>query len=222
MFYFLGIDIAGSKNTWAVALKKQNNLLNLSPLLSLKSPLQPSPIKDFLPIVDFCKKEKVLAVAIDAPLSFSLKDEKGLRTSDKALKKLLPKKAKSWVVSYHTLMAVPIRALLLSEALSPLCGTIIETHPRASLYFCLPEDKKEISFIYKKKLLLKDEKFLINWLKEVFQLNIDFEFKLTEGILDAIMCAIAGYLYHKSPERLLFLPSEENFKGFGPFVIISL
>jgi len=221
MFYFLGIDIAGSKNTWVVALKSKNNLLELCPLFSLDSPQNPSYIKNLLSIVEFCKKEKVLAVAIDAPLSFSLKNDKGFRTSDQALKKLLPKKARSWVVSYHTLMAVPIRALLLSEVLSPLCGTIIESHPRASLYFCLPENKKEISFTYKKRFPAEEENFLTNWLKEKFQLIINFKLKFTEGILDAIMCALAAYFYHRIPEKLIFLPSEENLKGFGPFVIIS-
>jgi predicted nuclease with RNAse H fold len=221
MFYFLGIDIAGSKNTWAVSLKYEKSFLKLCPSLSLKSPLEPSYTEDFLPIIEFCMKEKVLSVAIDAPLSFSLEDKKGIRLSDKALKKILPSKARSWVVSYHALAAIPIRALLLSEALSPFCGTIIETHPRASLYFCLPQDKKEISFRYKKNLSAADKKFLIAWLKKKFQLSIDFDFNLTEGILDAIMCALAGYFYHRAPEKLIFLPSEKNFKGFGPFVIIS-
>jgi len=118
-------------------------------------------------------------------------------------------------------MAVPIRALLLSEALSPFCGTIIETHPRASFYFCLPENKKELAFIYKKSLPEDEKDFLIRWLKEKFNLSIDFEFNLTEGILDAIMCALACYFYHRIPEKLIFLPGEEALKGFGPFVVIS-
>ena len=50
MFYFLGIDIAGSKNTWVVALKKDKDFLKICPLLSLKSPSNPSYIKDFFPI----------------------------------------------------------------------------------------------------------------------------------------------------------------------------
>lgn len=221
MFYFLGIDIAGSKNTWVVALKKDKDFLKICPLLSLKSPSNPSYIKDFFPIIEFCEKNRVLAVGIDAPLSFSLKDKKGFRISDKALKSMLPKKAKSWVVSYHTLMAVPIRALLLSEALSPYCGTIIETHPRASFYFCLPEEKKELAFFYKKENLDKNEKFLLDWLENKFKLCIEFKLKLIEGILDAILCALAGYFYHKMPEKLIFLPVNSNLKGFGPFVVIS-
>ncbi|HEA83898.1 MAG TPA: DUF429 domain-containing protein [Thermodesulfobacterium geofontis] len=220
MFYFLGIDIAGSKNTWVVALKSKKDFLELCPLLSLDFPSDPSSIEDFSPIINFCQKNKVLAVAFDAPLSFSLKDKSGFRVSDKALKELLPEKAKSWVVSYHTLMAVPIRALLLSELLSPFCGTIIETHPRASLYFCLPENKKVLSFTYKKNFSEEDKNFLSNWIKTKFNLIINFSVKLTEGILDAIMCALAGYFYHKMPEKLIFLPTNDNSRGFGPFVVI--
>lgn len=221
MFYFLGIDIAGSKNTWVVVLKNEKDFLELSPLLSLETPSNPNYIEDFSLLINFCKKNKVLGVAFDAPLSFSLKDKKGFRPSDKTLRELLPSRARAWVVSYHTLMAVPIRALLLSEALSPFCGTIIETHPRASFYFCLPENKKELSFIYKKKISEEEERFLIEWLKEKFNLKINFKFKLTEGILDAIICALACYFYHRVPEKLIFLPMEETFKGWGPFVIIS-
>jgi len=220
MFYFLGIDIAGSKNTWVAALKNKKDFLKLCPLLSLDNPSAPSSIEDFSPIVSFCQKNKVLAVAFDAPLSFSLKDKSGFRVSDKALKGLLPKKAKSWVVSYHTLMAVPIRALLLSELISPFCGTIIETHPRSSLYFCLPENKKILSFIYKKYISEEDKNFLINWLKTKFNLIINFSINLTEGILDAIICALTGYFYHKMPEKLMFLPTNGNSRGFGPFVVI--
>ncbi len=221
MVYFLGIDIAGSKNTWIVVLKSEKDLLELCPLLSLENPFNPNYIEDFSLIIDFCKKYKVLGVAFDAPLSFSLQNKRGFRTSDKTLKNLLPPKAKSWVVSYHTLMAVPIRALLLGEALSPFCGTIIETHPRANLYFCLPESKKELSFTYKKKISKQEEKFLIQWLKEKFNLIINFNFKLTEGVLDAIMCALACYFYHRIPEKLIFLPMEDTHKGFGPFVVMS-
>lgn len=220
MFYYLGIDIAGSKNTWVVALESKNNSLELCPLLSLKCPSSPTYIEDFYPIIEFCKKNRVLAVTFDAPINFSLKDRGGFRVSDKTLKKLLPKKAKSWVVSYHTLMAVPIRALLLSKLLSPFCGTLIETHPRANLYFCLPEEKKIISFTYKKIFSQEDKIFLFNWLQEKFKLTIKFSLNFTEGILDAVMCALTGYFYHKMPEKLMFLPVDETSIGFGPFVVI--
>ncbi|PMP98028.1 MAG: hypothetical protein C0169_01010, partial [Thermodesulfobacterium geofontis] len=95
MVYFLGIDIAGSKNTWIVVLKSEKDLLELCPLLSLENPFNPNYIEDFSLIIDFCKKYKVLGVAFDAPLSFSLQNKRGFRTSDKTLKNLLPPKAKS-------------------------------------------------------------------------------------------------------------------------------
>jgi hypothetical protein len=45
--------------------------------------------------------------------------------------------------------------------------------------------------------------------------------ELKEGVLDAIFCALAGYFYFVSPAKLIFLQSEKNLKGFGPFVVIS-
>ncbi len=221
MFYFLGIDIAGTENTWIVGLKKEKNNLELCPLFSLTVPFSPSSVSDLSTLVDFSIKNRVLGIGIDAPLSFSLKDKKGFRDSDIALKKILPKKAKSWVISYHTLMAVPIRAFLVSKKLSPYCGTIIETHPRTSIYFCLPEEKKDLAFSYKKINLKEEKKFIISWLNSKFNLKINFDINITEGILDAIFCALAAFFYHYIPEKLIFLPTSNDLIGFGPFVVIS-
>ncbi len=220
MFYYLGIDIAGYRNTWVIAIGLRKERLYLERLLSLRNPLKPKSIS-LKEVLQFCIDNRVLGIGIDSPLSFSIENENGIRTSDRYLKKLLPKEAKNWVVSYNTLMAVPLRASILAKHLSPYCGTIIETHPRASFYFILPENKKPLAFIYKKVNLKNEKRFLINWLKETFDLCIPFEIKLTEGILDAILCGLAGYLYHRYPERLIFLPGEKDLKGFGPFVIIG-
>lgn len=221
MFYFLGIDLAGSKNTWAVSLEKGEKGLALTPVLSLKNSSSPSIITDLFEILSFCMKNKVLSVAIDAPLSFSLSNSTGFRLSDRKLKELLPKKAKNWVVSYHALMGVPIRALLLAQEISPYCGAILETHPRACFYLALPEDKKYLAFEYKKRNLNEEEeKFLLKFFLEKFKLKISFPFSFKEGIIDAIFCALVANFYFSSPERLLFLPSEEGLKGFGPFVLL--
>lgn len=221
MFYFLGIDLAGSKNTWAVSLEKKETSLILTKNLSLKASHQALVITDLSEIVSFCIKNKVLSVAIDAPLSFSLFNTTGLRLSDKKLKEFLPKRAKNWVVSYHALMGVPIRALLLAQEISPYCGTILETHPRACFYFLLPEDKRYLAFEYKKRNLTKEEeKFLLQFFLERFKLQIPFSFPLKEGLLDAIFCALVASYYYLFPEKLLFLPSEEGLKGFGPFVLL--
>lgn len=221
MFYFLGIDLAGSKNTWAVSLKKKNSFLFLTKTLSLGSFNQVKSITNLSEIVSFCKKNRVLSVAIDAPLSFSLFNTTGMRLSDKKLKEMLPPKAKNWVVSYHTLMGIPIRALLLAEEISPYCGTIIETHPRSCLYFNLPEERKYLAFEYKKRILKKEEKeFLLEFFFQKFNLKISSYFSFTEGIIDAIFCALVAGYYFLYPEKLFFLPSEEGLKGFGPFVLL--
>ncbi len=221
MFYFLGIDLAGTKNTWAVSLEKKGNYLSLTETLSLKKPEQPLAIKDLFEVVSFCTKNRVLSVAIDAPLSFSLSNLTGFRLSDIKLKEMLPKNAKKWVVSYHALMGVPIRAFLLAQEISTYCGTILETHPRACFYFTLPEDKKYLAFEYKKRKLTEEEKsFLLQFLFKKFHLKFLFSFSLNEGILDAIFCALVASFYIFFPEKLYFLPSESGLKGFGPFVLL--
>ncbi|MDP9479436.1 MAG: hypothetical protein M3R38_27820, partial [Actinomycetota bacterium] len=47
--------------------------------------------------------------------------------------------SRNWVASAAGLLAVPVRGRLLAEHLSPTVGTLIETHPRASLLFALGE-----------------------------------------------------------------------------------
>ncbi len=224
MFYFLGIDIAGSNNTWVVALgfsKDENTLIPVE-ALSLKNFSFPEPLLELEEVVKFSLKNRVIGAGIDAPLSFSLiEDKKGFRTADKFLKSILPPRAKNWVVSYNALMAVPLRGLLLARKLSPFCGTIIETHPRASFYFCLPEQYKFLAFKYKKSSLLHEEKILIINIFKKFGIKKFKENLLVEGIIDAIFCALAVYFFHRAPEKLLFLPDTPSAEGYGPFVIIK-
>lgn len=226
MFYFLGIDIGGKNNTWIVTLKKEEKCISLEPLFSIENPSNPSPFRDLSKLIEFVKNFNVLGAGIDAPLSFSLTNPHGFRKSDEELKTLLASfnAPRTWVVSYHSLMAIPIRAFLLAEALSPYCGSIIETHPRANLYFCLPEEKRKIAYIYKKKgsvIPKEEQKFLISWIQQKFQISLPSDLNFVDGILDAIFCAIAVLLYHISPERLKILSKKEkNLKGYGPFVIV--
>ena len=221
MFYYLGIDIGGGANTWALALERhpsEKKLSLVSGELSLKD--KPSPVS-LQEICEFLFKRRVLVTALDAPLSFSLALEKGLRRSDQALRELLPSKAKSWVLSYHGLMGIPLRAYLLAKSISPYCGTILETHPRASLYFLLPNAKREIAFKYKKEGLSEAEiLWLRDFLRELFSLDAPLDLLKRDGVLDALICALTAYLYQKAPEKLFFLPQEEDLEGFGPFVVI--
>ena len=189
----------------------------------MKNLSSPEPVKEIKDVIKFCLNYKVLGVGIDAPLSFSLfEDRRGLRSSDRILKEMLPKKAKNWVVSYHTLMAVPLRALLLAEKLSPFCGTILETHPRACFYFSLAEEYKPLAFKYKKENLIAEEVgFILKMFEERFRLKGLIKESVVEGVIDAIFCGLAVYFFHRFPEKLKFLPSEPSATGFGPFVIIE-
>ncbi|HIE32477.1 MAG TPA: DUF429 domain-containing protein [Thermodesulfobacteriaceae bacterium] len=216
--YFLGIDLAGEKNTWIVALKEGRTLsFEILKPVSLES------------IVSFCEKHWVLGVAIDAPLTFGLKDEKGFRESDQKLRNLLPKEASNWVVSYHGLQAVPIRGKILAEALSPVVGTILETHPRASLYFFLPKEMKELTFRYKPKKGLpkavQEEalKKIWGYLLKSFDIPTEsLENHISDGLVDALVCALTAWLFHRAPENLISLSSKAlGTFGRGPFVVIQ-
>jgi len=220
MFYCLGIDLGGEEKTFALALKEKEGRLSLERALSLKEePFKGVSLKE---ILDFVIKERVLVTAIDAPLSFSPFIEKGYRKADLVLRELLPGKKKSWVLSYHALMGIPLRGFLLARGLSPYCGAILETHPRASLYFLLPEPQKALSEKYKKGGLEKEEAlFLEEFFKEKFGLAVPFSLFEKDDLVDALLCALTGYFYLKNPEKLHFLPQEEGLSGFGPFVVLK-
>ena len=174
-------------------------------------------------IFEFVRNNAVLGIAIDAPLSYSLTLKKGLRSADFALKELLPKGYRNWVLSYHALMGIPLRGFLLAQRLSPYCGAILETHPRASLYLILPEEKKDLAYKYKKERLNKgDFEYLASFFKECFSLELLENHLYSPDLFDALLCALAAYLYLKMPEKLLFLPMEEkDLTGYGPFVVIG-
>ncbi len=177
-------------------------------------------------IVKFCETYYVVAVAIDAPLTFGLKDEKGLRKSDKRLRQLLPKKIRHWVASFNSLMAVPIRGSILAEFLSPIVGTILETHPRSCLYLLtIGKEVNSCVLTYKTKSNKNAVKELWDfWIKEFNIEPIDFpESKLSDGLLDSLVCATIAYLYHVAPEHLRRLNHRSSeVKGRGPFIIFDV
>ena len=219
MFYFLGIDIGGKDNTWVIVLEKRDSGWILKPELSLD--VSEGRSVALSEILDFAFKNKVLGVAIDAPLSFSVNCNSGLRKSDLELKKLLKQRLKGaerWVVSYNTLMGIPLRSFLLAEKLAPICGAIIETHPRAGLFFLTCEKEPYLAVEYKKskEALKKAKEFMFN----KFNIESEVEMPLKEGLIDALVCSITIGLYFYAPERLIFLPAEE-LRGFGPFVVLA-
>ncbi len=220
MFYYLGIDIGGEKNTWAIAIEEKGRELKLlENSLSLKNLYPPVSLTE---LISFVQIKRVLVLTIDAPLSFSLEIKGGLRRADKALREQLPKEAKNWVVSYHALMGIPIRSYLLAKALSPYCGAILETHPRANFYFLLPKTKKFLAFKYKKEgLNLSERQWLAEFIEREVQIKLKEELFLYEGLVDAFFSALCALFFIKAPEKLHFLAQDKNLEGFGPFVVLN-
>lgn len=121
-------------------------------------------------------------------------------------------------------MAVPIRGRLLADALSPVVGTILETHPRASLYFGLGRGEPIATAIrnYKKGPNTAEHiKTLWEAWSNRFRITSN-EMPRTDGALDAVVCATVAYLYHHQPDKLLRLRHQIPEKtGRGPFYVLA-
>jgi predicted nuclease with RNAse H fold len=194
-------------------------------------------------IEDFCEEEDVLGVAIDAQLSIALDDESGLRSSDLQLRGsrklrlegMLPSAIRGSVLSFNYTSALTVRGRLLAEALGPLIGTILETHPLAALYLALGEESLPSIRAYKTKpepgMSLHDKAalhqrrtaalgYLANAWSELFHIDLSATPVTTDGALDAIVCATVVYLYHRRPNSLKHLRHTSRRRiGRGPFYV---
>jgi predicted nuclease with RNAse H fold len=210
---FLGVDIAGGENTWLACLAKEGDRIVLE---------QPPRRVSLVEITQLAEQRDVVAVAIDAQLSIALSDENGFRSSDVELRALLPADFRNWVASFNSLMAVPIRARLLSEALSPSVGTILETHPRACLYFGSSPALDGSVRQYKKGANTAQH---VQSLWQFWSQRFNVEGELggpTDGALDAAVCATLAYLSHHRPEDLYRLRHAAVDKsGRGPFYVVK-
>ena len=211
--HYLGVDIAGAQSTWMCALTSSGSKLTITQ--------QPIPVS-LKQITQYAEEYPVVATAIDAQLTWSTSDEKGFRTSDYELRRLLPNDCRNWVMSQNSLAAVPVRGRQLAECLSPIVGTIIETHPRACL---LLADKSLIESVQLYKKVgneIHQKKLMDAWIK---QFGIEGELltmDMTDGKLDSLVCATIAYLFHHSPQQLRQLPYENSDKrGRGPFIILN-
>jgi predicted nuclease with RNAse H fold len=159
------------------------------------------------------------AVAIDGQLSLAFSEANGFRSSDMELRGLLPADCRNWVASANSLMAVPLRARLLADVAAPLVGTILETHPRASLYLELGDAYLEDIREYKRSPE-SVRRLSAEWASR-FRIHGEAETDL-EGALDAIVCATVAYCFHTAPERLRYLRhSALDRQGRGPFVVLD-
>ncbi len=139
---YLGVDVAGQDNTWAAALSPGDNGPEV-----VYGPKK-AKLQD---LVNCCETENVVAATIDAQLTIALTEENGFRNSDDCLRDMIVERNGSlnWVASINFLAAVPIRGRMLADHLSPTVGTLLETHPRASLLFALGDEAYESVWKYK-------------------------------------------------------------------------
>ena len=115
---YLGVDVAGAKNTWVTALSSGQDglvVVDVPHLASLQE------------IVRYCEEYDVVAVTIDAQLTIALSEENGFRASDMNLRDMIAQRrgSRNWVAAATSLMAVPVRGRLLADNISPTVGTLI-------------------------------------------------------------------------------------------------
>lgn len=214
---YLGVDVAGTKNTWVSALSPSDGRLTV-----VCSP-RPMPLKE---VVEYCEQSNVVAVAIDAQLTISLSEDSGVRTSDLHLRELLPPDCRNWVASINSLMAVPVRGRLLADSLSPIVGTLLETHPRASLLFGLEQIGQEIQAAvreYKRNNEAGKAHILTLWQHWSERFDISYRgVPGSDGALDSLVCATVAHQFHHAPTALYKLRHQVAEKtGRGPFYVLA-
>ena len=213
---YLGVDVAGARNTWVSALSQHGDdvvVVHGPRLASLGD------------IIEYCERNNVVAAAIDAQLTMALSEENGFRTSDMELRDMLCKRhgSRGWVMSFNSLTAVPVRGRLLVDHLSPTVGTLLETHPRASLLFglgkgCLTpiQEYKKDSRRGRAAVRMLRQK----WLKR-FGITCREPVRY-DGALDSLVCATVAYQFHHAPATLYKLQHDVLGKtGRGPFYVLD-
>lgn len=211
---YAGVDIAGATNTWLCRLSDAEGWPQL---------VEPPHTTSLREIVDYAAAESVVAVAIDAPLTWALDEDRGLRASDESLRALLPSGARDWVVSQNSLKAVPARGRQLSEYLGGVVGTILETHPRSCIYFALREKLELIHGYGRGKGAREAARPLWDaWVRHFSIRGATGVEEIEEGTVDALVCATIAFLYHRAPGMLRRLTtSAPDLRGRGPFVVLD-
>lgn len=221
---YAGVDIGGEGNTWLALLEPVNSRLRLA---------APPCCASLRSIVGSCETGSVLAMAIDAQLTGSVERENGFRLADNQLRSLLPPDCQAWVASLNSLMAVPARGRLLTDAVAALVGTILETHPRASLLLALGMNLKDPICRYKRRRKESAAAYrdrggqrALEHLWQTWCERFDIETErpvteVTDGQLDALVSGTTAALYHRDPEKLLRLSAKEDrVIGRGPFYVL--
>ena len=87
---YLGVDVAGAKNTWVTALSSGQDglvVVDVPHLASLQE------------IVRYCEEYDVVAATIDAQLTIALSEENGFRASDMDLRDMIAQRrgSRNWL-----------------------------------------------------------------------------------------------------------------------------
>lgn len=216
---YLGVDIAGAKNTWTCLLEVEGE--------GRPTWHAPQSGLGLTAIAEMAEDREVRGAVIDAQLTWSPADENGFRESDVCLRNLLPAEFMPWVASQNSLMAVPVRGRQLAELLAPSVGTILETHPRSCLYFFLHLHHPDALGLVR---AYKPGQGAAARLWELWCAHFGLRpavpaeppALVSDGALDALVCATVGMLYHLRPGCLLKLPDYAgNRRGRGPFYVLD-
>ena len=211
---YAGVDIGGATTTWLCSLADDEGWPRL---------VEPPKTLSLREIVDYAGERTVVSVAIDAPLTWALDEDRGLRASDEALRRLLPSGARDWVVSQNSMKAMPARGRQLADYLGGVVGTILETHPRSCVYFALRERVELIHGYGRGKGAREAARPLWDaWIRRFSIRGAAGVDEVEEGTVDALVCATMAFLYHRAPGMLRRLTdATPALRGRGPFVVLD-
>ena len=131
----------------------------------------------------------------------------------------MPTDCRTWVASANSLMAVLLRARLLADTISPSVATIAETHPRASMFLELGQAHLQEIKEYKRSG--EAVRHLTSAWCERNHIH-GAEGVMSDGALDALVCATVAYCCHLAPHRLRFLRhGAADRQGRGPFLVMD-
>ena len=236
VFYSYGLDIGGKNGTILSQIEVTSSSIVLKSIGTIKS----------LDTIDKIFKENrnnaTSCLVIDAPLSYQIEVENGKRQIDQFYQDILNdyEKVKNehpekWVVSCHSLMAVPIKGIWAARLAANNNLKVLETHPRVFLYALINKiarEKINLVFDYKnniyqnkssrKKSVKKFQKEL--WEILVAQSNLrvpeDVDISvINDDHIDSLVCALAGVsvILHSSPEKYALNADKSFFKNIKEF-----
>lgn len=200
---YVGLDIGGGKNNKTVYAVISDTDTGNGPVLIDVNPLGlddvPNLVRTFNPQL----------VVIDAPLSWNLDRNTGMRHADDWLKEKVPDSIRSSVMSTNSMQAVPVRGLHFAIEFELFEVLVAETHPTISLYHLLislkftPLTAENLTNAYKdskspNSLIFLSHLLNMQFLSGSFSTTLQKKgFTLTDDFLDATICALLCYYFNQ-------------------------